>query len=135
MCVMKSQATSRSCDLLITKGSWEERGCHSPSPASSLSSHPVSFPCSLLPNPVAESGTHRPLSILCSFFLSINIFLCRHIFYPTYFYKSLLSPLTHNPPELVEKECYWDMSEVGQLGNGSFQKSQSSFLLVQSPSK
>ena len=62
ICVMKSQATSHSCDLLITKGSWQERGCHSPSPASSLSSHPVSFPCSLL----LHLWNHKPKSTLSS---------------------------------------------------------------------
>ena len=101
ICVRKSQGTSHRCGLLITTGSWQERGCHSPSPASSLSSHPVSFPCSLLPNPVAESGTNRPLSMFCYFSPCPRIPLCKHIFLTTYFNKGSNFPLAHHPPEVV----------------------------------
>lgn len=63
--------TSHSCGLLITMGSWQEGGHHSPSPASSPADPPASwFLCSLLPSPPAET-----VSMFCSFPLSPRISL------------------------------------------------------------
>jgi hypothetical protein len=129
-CVRRAQAISHSCILLITKGSWQERLCLSPSPASSPAVSPASFSYFLLPNPAAEPVRNRPLSIFFSF--SPSIPLCRQIFYVTYLNKGLTTPLVH-PPKVVEKEILrykWICLEIVLWGQFQF-----AFFSVQSTSK
>lgn len=90
ICVMKSQATSHSCDLLITKGSWEERGCHSPPqpPAYRLILCPFpapSFQILLLNQAHIDLCPSFVLSFWASIFICVGIYFTQLTFIRVYY--------------------------------------------------